>query len=117
MLPPSFECLTILICWALFTNASSPYMMLVALLLYLLSSAYLMTTVSRFFLRALPLELYHIPRWTLWWVPIFVPWHMSRYARAALRPFAEQRAAELREKCGFVTVAVQQPAPRLSGTM
>ena len=99
--------LAVLMAWSLFTNAQAPYMMLVALVLWVLMLSHLFYISTDYLVEALPLELYHMPRCgklpiALWYLVIVPsPSLWSRLSREALRAAAEKRAAELRARCGL----------------
>ena len=60
-------------------------------------------------LQALPLEVYHLPRWFQEVCKVLAPLLRSRLSDTALKPAAEQRAAELRARCGIKTDHLPSP--------
>ena len=87
--------------WHLFTVASSPYPVIGAVLLQLV----MFNVVGHFFwkymLDAMPLEMYHLPSWFKILLKSAAPLLKARINGKALKPAAEQRAAELRARCGL----------------
>ena len=74
---------------------------LAALLLSLAFLLGLLTLNIKFFIREMPLELYHMPRWLLAMIRCQVPWLGSQLRDTALEPRAKRRAAELRQLAGL----------------
>ena len=91
-----------LLFWEVFTNATSPYPLLLALLVVWSSVMFVTHNNWRFHMKAMALELYHLPRWFLLAVRIgFVPHLASQLSFEALEPAAKARAAELRARLGI----------------
>ena len=84
--------------WQLFTDATSPYLMLANVLVVFLFHNVVGGRVQRFFAEALPLELYHFPKGALAFLRSQAG-HMGTahlLSEKALKAAAERRAAKLR---------------------
>ena len=90
-----------LLFWDMIMVSGSPYLALAALLLSLAFLLGLLTLNIKFFIREMPLELYHMPRWLLAMIRCQVPWLGSQLRDTALEPRAKRRAAELRQLAGL----------------
>ena len=93
--------LFILVVWQLLTVAGSPVPFIGALILCQLLIIPLGHFQFKYVLDALPLEVYHAPRWSRKMFALMVPQLGSRFSDVALKPAAERRAAELRARFGI----------------
>ena len=88
----------ILLFWQLFTAAASPYPLLGALTAFWLLATFLDTLFFGFMIDAMPLEVYHTPRWFRLLVSPFLPHRAKELRDKQLEPRAKMRAAELRKR-------------------
>ena len=96
--------LLILVFWQLFTEATCPYPLIGVVLLVSLMWTFVQYALIKFQLDAVPLEMYHMPRWMQTMFkqqPGAIPLR-ARFRDEALKPAAERRAAELRARCGII---------------
>ena len=86
--------------WQFFTDATSPYLMLINLLVVNQFHSSIGGRIQKFYGEAISLEFYHCPRWFLRLIRV-TSRGMGTYqyvAEAPLRAAAERRAAHLREQ-------------------
>jgi len=103
--------LIILVCWRAFTDAASPYPLMVALVLVNLVYMFVHGLILDFWIEHMPLEIYHLPKWILKdlrisYYPNFPMKH--KLEEAALRAAAERRASKLRAQMGLAADAAQK---------
>ena len=103
--------LLVIIFWKTFDDASSPYPALAALFFCLLFFFAGVDKMWQYNLRAVPLEIYHKPRFELFLLRLLQPWLASLFSEKHLLPAARKRAAELRLLAGIdVPVDGSRPA-------
>ena len=92
------QSLVVLCIWKFFHLAASPYPMLVNVLVVLAFHKVVGGRTQRFFAGAVPLELYHTPKWFLKWLRSASRGMGTTHLieEKALKAAAEQRAARLR---------------------
>ena len=91
--------LAFLMTWHLFTVASSPYPLLGATAVFFTVNAANNFMLLKCMITVMPLEIYHVPDWMFWLMRnALAPMLRSQVSRAALKPAAELRAAELRAR-------------------
>ena len=94
--------LVIIVFWQGFIGAGSPYPMLIATLVALLLQPALTNFVHDFQAKGMALEMYHYPRWAMFFIRrVAAPAQATKLSDAALEPLAQKRAAELRERMGL----------------
>ena len=104
-----FYPLLILSLWQAFTVAGSPYPLLFAVLVWhAISNMLLSHLLFRFVAKACPLEMYHAPRWMIRQIGGSAPFLKSQLTLQALKPAAESRASEPRQRCGVGDIEAQQ---------
>ena len=87
--------------WQLFNDATSPYPLLGCLFLFLLCFQHLNASLLQWLCEHHALEIYHLPGWVRALIKQQVPGHGPLVADKVLKPKAERRAAQLRERVGL----------------
>lgn len=99
----AFFATVILVFWQLFTVASCPYPLIGALVVFQILAQIMTVYTAMMLVDAMPLEVYHWPRWYRNFMIRSVPTKSmkERLSDAMLKPAAERRAAELRARMGI----------------